>query len=249
MRKIFYLCIVVLQVAACKNGGNDKINIKTSKNQNKTPIDTLMQAIKGNERNKKFLDTTKYRVVKTEYNARAIKLNNKAIELYSYVGGEPVSIHDSLLLDSALFLLNKAIKIDTQYYLAYANKAMILGKFKKYSEAIEVFDDIVKIRPYYAEGIANQGFLFEKIGNYNKAKEKYQESIKAYLLRMNNSYKINDKANIQADIAFMLLFIEGKDKALQLIDTIISLNPNNKVVKFMKGNIATFNRKEFISNF
>ena len=219
MRKIFCLCILVIFVTACKNSGNDKTNteIETDTNQNKNQIDTILKVITKSEKNEEFPDTTGYKALNTEFNSRAIKLNNRAIDLYSYVGGEPVSKRDSLLLDSALVLLNKAIKIDTQYYLAYANKAMILSKFKKYPEAIEVLSYIVRIRPNYAEGFANQGFLYEKTGNYEKAVAKYHEAIEAYLRRLNEPYKIIDRVNIQADIAFMLLFLDGKDKALQLI--------------------------------
>ena len=249
MKKVLCLYMLVLFVTACNNNRNDKINKAISTNQNKTQIDTILQVIKSNEKNGNTHDTTKFIATKTEFNPHAIKLNNKAIELYSYVGGEPVSMHDSLLLDSALVLLNKAIKIDAQYYLAYANKAMILAKFKLYTKAIETLNYIIKIRPNYAEGIANQGFLFEKMGNFTKASEKYKEAIEVYLKRLNDPYKIMDGVAVQADIAFMLLFIDGKDKALQLIDTIIARNPDNKTAKFMRGNITAFNREEFISNF
>ena len=249
MKKVLGFFILVLFLTSCNNKKNDKIDKEISTNQNRTQIDTILQVIKNSGKNANINDTTKYIASETEFNPRAIKLNNKAIELYSYVGGEPVSMHDSLMLDSALVLLNNAIKLDAQYYLAYANKAMILASYKLYTQAIETLNYIIKIRPNYVEGIANQGFLYEKMGDLTKANEKYKEAIEAYLKRLNDPYKIMDGVAVQADIAFMLLFVDGKDKALQLIDTIIARNPDNKTAKFMKGNITAFNREDFISNF
>ena len=153
-----------------------------------------------------------------------------------------------LLLDSALSLLNEAIKIDSTYYLAYANKANILSKLKKYEEAIETLDKAVKLRKNYAEGISMQGFLYEKMGMQEKANLKYKKAIKAYMARLNSDFKTEDRVNVQIDIAFMLLFTEDKQTALQVIDTIISHNPENEMATFMKENIKIFNREEFINN-
>jgi tetratricopeptide (TPR) repeat protein len=248
MGKVLLSYALVLFFGSCHNNRIDKPN-KASSLINKTKMDTILLVIKNNEKKQYINNTTKQIVKETEFNPLAIELNNKAIKMYSYIGDESISMHDSLLIDSAIVLLNKAIKIDNQYYLAYANKAMMLARCKLYTNAIETLDQIIKIRPNYAEGIANQGFIYEKTGDLNKANEKYKEAINAYLRRLSDPYIIIDGVSLQADIAFIFFFTEGKDKALQLIDTIISWNPDNKTAISMKGNIMTLNREEFISSF
>jgi tetratricopeptide (TPR) repeat protein len=238
----------MLFIISCTNRENNKPlrESATGKNQQ---LDSVFQAIKDDDGEKRLIDTIKTKDLTQGFNTRAVNLSNKALELYSYVSGESITAQDSLNLELALDLLDKAIKLDTQYYLAYANKAMVLSKLKKYDEAIEILDRIIKIRPDYAEGIANQGFLYEKIGNIQKATEKYKDAIAAYLRRLNNPYIIKKRVNIQVDIAFMLLLTEGKETAMQVIDTIIAINPDSKIAKYMKGTIMSFNREEFIKNF
>lgn len=249
MRVRILLYGLVLLIFSCKNNGSNKPINETKTASSNTQLDSIFQAIKRSDSNKEPLDTAKTKDLSKDFNTSAKNLNNKAIEILSGVSGEPITSQDSLHLESALTLLNKAIKIDTQYYLAYANKATILSKLKRYNEAIETLERIVKIRPDYAEGIANQGFLFEKIGDNNKATEKYKGAIAAYIRRLNNPYKIMKRVNVQVDIAFMLLFTESKETATQAIDTIIARNPDSKVAKYMKGTIMSFDRQEFIKNF
>ena len=242
--KISSILLILFTLSSC-------VNIKTEvvhTNQNNIENDTLIKLFKKYREQKNLFDTINSNISKIEYDKKAIKLNNKALDLYSNVMGIPVSKNDSLLLDSAIVLLNKAIKIDKLYYIAYANKAMIISKFKKYNDAIKILDDIVKIKPSYAEGSLSQGFLFEKIADSINARKKYNEAIEAYLKRLNDPNEIN-KVNVQVDIAFALLFKEGKDKSIQIIDTLSSWYPNNDVIKMMKMTILSFDREEFIKKF
>ncbi len=240
---------LVLLILACKNNGNSNLDNEIKTTNSNTQLDSILQIFNKIDRNKELLVSTKTEDLNEEFSINAKNLNNKAIELYSGVSGEAVTSKDSLNFESALRMLNKAINIDPQYYLAYANKATILSMLKRYNEAIETIEQIIKIRPDYAEGIAGQGFLYEKIGDNKKATEKYNCAIDAYIRRLNDPCKIKKKVNIQADIAFMLLFTSGKETATQLIDTIVARNPDNKVANYMKENILSFNRKEFIKSY
>lgn len=246
--KILFYGLVLL-IFSCRNNGSNKPINETKTASSNTQLDSIFQVFKESDSNYEPLVTAKTKDLKTDFNASAKNLNNKAIEILSGVSGEPITSQDSLHLESALTFLNKAIKLDSQYYLAYANKANILSKLKRYNEAIEILERIIKIRPDYAEGIANQGFLYEKMGDINKADEKYKSAIGAYIRRLNDPYKIMNKINVQVDIAFMLLFTESKEMATQAIDTIIARNPDSKIAIYMKGTIMSFNRQEFIKNF
>lgn len=244
MKKLLFIYILFLVVTSCRYNENPKNNIEIPINQ--YHADTLLQIFR-NIKNVS-IDTINTKNTKHKPNLNAIKLNNEAIELYSAVLGAPVTRIDSLLLDSAIVLLNKAIKIDKQYYIAYANKAMVNSKLNKYNEAIKTLDDIVKLKTDYAEGILSQGFLFEKIADSINARNKYNKAIEAYLKRLHDPNEIN-KVNVQVDIAFALLFTQGKDKSLQIIDTLSSWHPNNDAIKTMKMNILNFNKEKFIKDF
>ena len=241
--------LFLLIASSCGHSESKKLKSEENTTQSYSRLDTILQTFKKGYIRKETSDTTKIKNRKSDFNISAIKLNNKAMELYSFVRSEPISYPDSLHLNSALTLLNKAIKLDTQYYLAYANKALILSKLKRYQEAMETLDKIIKIRPNYAEGISGQGFLYEKTGESIKAVERYQEAIAAYLRRLNEPLKLTNRVNVQVDIAFMLVFTNGKEAAMRLMDTIIVYNPNNKVANYMKKYITSFDRREFIDNY
>lgn len=179
---------------------------------------------------------------KTHHNRKAIALNDDAMSYIIY-SIPPLTSEDTSLLRKAIALLNKAISIDSLYYLAYANKAMALKHLGQNNEAIQILCIITKLRPDYAEGFSNLGFSYEKRGNMDSAYIKYKSAIIAYNNRIKRSNNLSDKINR----AFILSLID-KEKGWQEMDFLIEQNPDDNTIKFWKQQLfEDFDREEFIN--
>jgi tetratricopeptide (TPR) repeat protein len=177
--------------------------------------------------------------------SNAVALNNKAINLMSqaWPGNDSLS---NIIYDSALRYLDQAIKIDSLYILAYTNKAQALQRKGSFEEALEVLNKVEIIKPGFAEVVMGQGFILEKMGEIKLAQQKYWQALKLYEKRL-ESDPGNDKA--QSDIAFLYLFLEDKNKAIDEIQNLILENPESKQLKMMEGVIKNFDRKKFIEEY
>jgi tetratricopeptide (TPR) repeat protein len=112
------------------------------------------------------------------YNPKAIELNNKAVEF--------IKIKK---LDSALIYLDKAIKIDTTYYLAYGNKCTVYCTLKDFKNALLVAEKEITVKPDLAEGWTFAGMLNDKLGDTINAVRCYKKSIELFDERISNPNK------------------------------------------------------------
>lgn len=175
----------------------------------------------------------------------ALKLNNRAVLLI----GDAAHTYDTLksvLYDSAITYLNQAIEIDSSYLLAYTNKAQALQRKGSLEEAVEVLSKAEMIKPDFAEVLMGQGFLLEKMGKVELADKKYGQALKAYEKRLDDETR---KIKAQSDIAFLYVFLEDKNKAIDEIQNLVLENPDNDELKAMEGFIKGFDRKKFIEEY
>jgi tetratricopeptide (TPR) repeat protein len=175
----------------------------------------------------------------------ALKLNNRAVLLMS----DAAHTYDTLksaLYDSAITYLNEAIEIDSLYLLAYTNKAQALQRKGSLKEALEVLNQVEAIKPDFAEVIMGQAFILEKMSKMELADQKYRQALKAFEKRLEDDPK-NDK--VQSDIAFLYIFLEDKNAALDEIRNLILENPESEQLKMMEGLIKNFDRKKFIEEY
>ena len=141
--------------------------------------------------------------------------------------------------------LTKVIQIDSNFYVAYINKATILRRLGKYKESIEVQQVLLK-RKKTPEEIFGLGVTYEKSGNLKLANEKYKEALAEY-----DKYLKTPRATSQDMInkQFLMIFIQGKDKVLKQINSQLKKNPDNTELLMNKIIIEEFNRREFVSSF
>ena len=175
----------------------------------------------------------------------ALELNNKAVKLM----GDAAHTYDSLsgmLYDSAIVYLDQAIEIDSLYLLAYTNKAQALQRKGSLEEAQQVLKQVETIKPDIAEVITAQGFILEKMGRMELAEQKYGQALTAYEERLKKNPK-NDK--VQSDIAFLYIFLEDQNAALDEIRNSILENPESEQLKMMERVIKDFDREKFIKEY
>ena len=115
---------------------------------------------------------------KDVYNPKAIGLNNRAVE---FIKTEQY--------DSALIYLDKAIKIDTTYYLAYGNKVTVYCTLKNFKDASLIAEKVIEVKSDLAEGWKFAGMLKDKLGDTLSAVKYYKKSIEIYDERIANPDK------------------------------------------------------------
>lgn len=176
----------------------------------------------------------------------ALRLNNKAAKLMGKISSFNGDSVNNLLYDSAIIYLDQAIEIDSLYLFAYTNKAQALQRKGSLEEALEVLNEVETIKPDFAELIMGQAFLLEKMNKMELADQKYRQALKAFERRLKNDPK-NDK--VQSDIAFLYIFLEDKNAALDEIRDLILRNPESEQLKIMEELIKDFDRKKFIEEY
>lgn len=176
----------------------------------------------------------------------ALRLNNKAAKLMGKVSSFNGDSVNNLLCDSAIIYLEQAIEIDSLYLFAYTNKAQALQRKGSLEEALEVLNEVEIIKPDFAEVIMGQAFLLEKMNKMELADQKYRKALKAFEKRLKDDPR-SDK--VQSDIAFLYIFLEDKNAALDEIRNSILENPESEQLKMMERVIKDFDRKNFIEEY
>lgn len=173
-------------------------------------------------------------------------LNDKAIKLLqkSQNSNYDLQRKDSLLKE-ALVYLDLAIKKNSSFYNAYLNKSAVYRGLGQYDNAIKALDELLH-RKKYPEAIFVLGIIYEKQGNQKLANQKYKEAYDAYLEYVKSPLST---ARDEMNKDYVLLFLEGKEKALQRINQKLKEDPGNTSLLTDKSIIEQFNREEFISSF
>ncbi len=183
---------------------------------------------------------------KHQPDSNAVRLNNKAISFIGKVSSFNGDSLNNLLYDSALIYYNQAIELDSLYLMAYTNKARVLQRRGLLEPALEILYKVQTIRPNFAEVIMGQGFLYEKMGSLELADKKYREALEAFENRLEDDPE-NDKA--QSDIAFLYIFLENENIAIDEIQSFIRKNPESEQLKMTEGIINNFDREKFIKEY
>lgn len=174
--------------------------------------------------------------------SNALRLNNKAARLI----GDAPHTYDSLkssMYDSAIIYLDQAIEIDSLYVLAYINKTQALRGKGSLEQSLEVLFKVQILRPDLAEAIMAQGFILEKMGKLELANDKYGQALEAYEKRLASN---PDDPRVQSDIAFLYIFLEDKNKAIDEIQNLTLEHPGNVELKETEKLIKNFDRNKFI---
>jgi tetratricopeptide (TPR) repeat protein len=196
---LFYLFTLIIGVSACKSNSFD------------TPESHNVKGKQGGV--KKEISNPNYNNKQTKFSIEVLKLNEQAVLL--------INEGDEISYQKAIKLLDKAISLDTMYYVAYTNKAGVLTSLGKYREAIDVYTHIItKIKADYPEVLAMLGMLCEKIGEKTIANEYYEKAINEYTDRINLKKDVWDMVN-KAHLNYIL----DKRTGLKEMDSLIKVYP------------------------
>jgi tetratricopeptide (TPR) repeat protein len=107
---------------------------------------------------------------KHKINSAAIELNNKAMTLVQFIDNTDSS-------KKALFLLDKATLIDSNYFLGYYNKLMFYTQLKQVDKAISTVNKLIELRPAAHDLYLTGGILYEQTGDSISAKPYFEKSL------------------------------------------------------------------------
>ncbi len=170
---------------------------------------------------------------RTEYNPKAIELNNKGGEFFQK--GE---------YDSALIYYDQAIELDKNYYLPHSNKVNIYLSRKDYENALHESGLVIEKKPDLAEGWTFAGMLYDFLGDTIKAKAYYEKSIEIFDQRISNPDKKNDLESNRFNRAFSLILIGKEKEGKEELKKLKSENPDNIMIdEFLKINKQDYIRQ------
>ena len=159
---------------------------------------------------------------------QVLDLNSKACEI---INMNP---------DSALILLDSAIKLDSKFSTAYFNEVIIYCNKAQYTKAIECNKNGLKSKPDLAESIMFMGLLYDKTKDTIRANIEYSKAIQLFNLRLKVSNK-NSKANkINRAISLILL---GNEKGREDLNKLLIENPDDSILK----DLQKFGKAEYIA--
>lgn len=175
----------------------------------------------------------------SQYNKEAIELNNQAVQLYLDGRIEPVP---EAYTEAAIKLLDKAISIDSSYYLAYYTKCNFLWELGKNQEALINAKLVLQIDEIYPNGFYLVGEAFEYLGELDSAKENYKK-----LIEYAKNYQLDTLLPGERQTLILLItVVEGKEKGLLELQKVqnhyrTELSQDDiKSIRSLKNNIEVY---------
>jgi tetratricopeptide (TPR) repeat protein len=148
----------------------------------------------------------------------AIELNNRALKIGLYIR------EDSIDIDSALFLLNQSIAIDSLYYLAYENKVQFLLKKNDFNGLMTNFEEMQRLQPKNPHVYMQQGLVYELFGHDEEALELYERGIVTY-----DNIEDQGSLNFLLDYASSLVLANDFEKAMEIVEKARINYPNSRL--------------------
>ncbi|MDE0635730.1 MAG: tetratricopeptide repeat protein [Candidatus Poribacteria bacterium] len=156
-----------------------------------------------------------------------------------------------------------AIRLKSDYIVAYNNRGMAKGLLKRYSDAIEDFDTVIGLQPDYAEAYVARGLMKDQSGQHFAAITDYDTAIRlqpnlaaAYHARGNVKSKLKQYSAAIADYDIAIKLkpsdadtylrrgiakhqLEQYSAAITDYDTAIRLQPNLAAAYHARGNVKS----------
>lgn len=168
-------------------------------------------------------------------------LFRKAIQLQKENGFFLLTHKDTMVYEESARLIAKAISINKINPNYYTNLAKIQFKLEQCEKAIHTLDELLIINSNYTEALSAKGFILEKTGKLDSATICYRQAIEEY-----DKIKEKEPGDI-INKAFLILLIEGEDKALKEIKKLKGKVAESEIL-FLEEQIRHFDRESFIDN-
>jgi tetratricopeptide (TPR) repeat protein len=151
----------------------------------------------------------------------AVQLNNQAMTLVPYIDNADSS-------KKAISLLDKAIEIDSNYFLGYSNKLMFYYQLKQFDKALLTNNRLIQLRPNAHDLYMRSGMLYEQLGDTASSKTYFKRS----LAICNSVLDTMDKRNrnfvmLTTNQAINLIMLDDSAKANDILKTLYDNQPDD----------------------
>jgi tetratricopeptide (TPR) repeat protein len=128
----------------------------------------------------------------------------------------------------AIYLLDKATLIDSNYFIGYANKLMFYYQLKQFDKLIWTNNKLIQLRPSAHELYLRGGIFYEKIGDTESAKGFFNKSLticNTVLDTMNT--KNRDFLMLTTNQAINLIMLNDSARANNNLNVLYNNRPDN----------------------
>lgn len=179
--------------------------------------------------------------VEKDMDVLAITLNDSAMQL--------ARTYDSLQIESALLLWEKALEHEPDYEIALMNKLVFLNHQGRTSEAMATLQQLEKLQPENSELKVWSGIFTEIHQDSLQARLKFIEADKLYKKQLNNSSGASRAYQLLLiNYAVNLKFLGLESDANKLLEEIKNRKGNEDLYE-MTTNFQLLNRRELINQF
>jgi len=113
--------------------------------------------------------------------------------------------------------LEKAIRIDSDYFIAYTNKCNFLWELNRNEEALRTAIRTTKLKKVTASNYTLEGLAYEHVGHLDKAKESYAKALDYSEMHKSDTLTYFQKVAI----ATLLTVVKGKEYGLEEIQRVL----------------------------
>lgn len=154
---------------------------------------------------------------------KAVNYNKEAMDIVFQRGWGEEQV------DSALFLLNKAVKIDPNFYLAHSNKIMMLIKKKDYDQMLITNKEMQRLAPDEPYLVIQEGLFYELKGDSLNSNLAFKKGVEQY------DFILKNDTNIGSGFKFIaiqsLVVANEEEKAKLLLIQLKEENPENEMLQ------------------
>lgn len=173
---------------------------------------------------------------KNTVDPKAVALNDSALALYmSFDAPDP---------EGAIELLDQAIEIDPDYYLAHWNKYVFLNGMKERERAFETLQLLEKMNPKMPELKTSAGIFNEYFGDSLLAKEKFEHAENAYNSILDTFNKKSDQYDLMRMSKATNLVFLGKEQEGKEVLKELSLKTEDEALSELAGSYLAMSRQE-----
>ena len=130
-------------------------------------------------------------------------------------------------LEEAVKYLNRALALDSRYFLAMNALGLISAMKGEFPQAVDYYQKCLQVEPTFSEARNNLGTTYQETGDLNRAQQEFQKAVDdpAYNTKELPFYNLARLAFTQGDA----------EKALERVQTALKLNSRLAIAHNLKG--------------
>lgn len=176
---------------------------------------------------------------KHKFNPEAIKLNDSAFRMVSHA--LPT---DSTIYKNAIALLNRAIKIDSNYLIAWWSKFSYQNELKDYKGALSTAKKLLLLNPDNVTIISITGQAYEKAGDSLSAVKYYKNALSRYNKILDTMSAKNDAYKSMVTSKAITLILLNQQKQSHDMMQVIYEKETDSLYKSFYRDIMNYTRKD-----